>query len=145
MAGASLARRSTPFISEAQELVDVSVVAWQGVLVQTRRPLLSNRVPIIDVAPLVGAAGGSGLTDVVEHISNACRDQGVLQVINHGISAAATTRTVRPGHTWPSVTGNILPRGDWPKRVPARTVRRSIDAGEMSHASHECLPLAAMR
>ncbi len=79
---------------------------------------MPNPVPIIDVAPLVGHDAGPEPSDVVRHISAACRDVGAFQVVNHGISDSLIERVWRETRRF-----FALPRGE--KLAISRTKENS--------------------
>lgn len=54
-----------------------------------------QELPIIDVAPLFTASGRS---EVAEHISRACREQGFFYVVGHGIDPALVQRLEALSH-----------------------------------------------
>jgi isopenicillin N synthase-like dioxygenase len=64
--------------AETQDLDQMPVAEQSSILEQ---------VPIIDVAQLFRDITGSGASDAIDQIAQACKTWGFFQVINHGISS----------------------------------------------------------
>lgn len=57
-----------------------------------------EQVPIIDVAQLFSDISGSGASDAIDQIAQACKTWGFFQVVNHGISSDQIETVWRQTH-----------------------------------------------
>lgn len=105
---------------------------------------MTDRVPIIDVAPLFAGGGESGFDAVAREIAGACRRWGFFQVVGHNIEQALIDRVWRETQAFfalPMAAKRALlrtkenPRGYYDRELTknARDLKEVFDFGLEPH------------